>query len=327
MWRGTIGVVLLLFVLPAPGRASFERTFGDAQAGALAGAGVGWLSECARPFGNPAHLGWVRGVPLRATSGCLYGIEALRWQSLWGGRRSKRGALGAGVAQLGSGAYREITVGASLGSRSGDLGYGVTLRALLLGIEGLGSRCGMALDLGMSQRLSERFALGLLASGVNFAGRSDRDPLVRPRLILGAAFRPGGGFVALLDIEQASGAPRRTRVAVEAPLGAAALLRAGRVTEPGEVCLGMGLRRGRRGVDASVRWHPVLGWSYRMSILLGLPEQSSEGARGEEVGEVWRRGGGGENGRLSDAWESPASCPSISGGCPCPVPLDRGGSG
>jgi hypothetical protein len=261
--------VTLIFVVEAA-HAAFERTPGDARSGALAGAGVGWVADTPSPFGNPAQLARLTEFPVCVSRADLYGIQSLGWSAAWGGVRLGRGAVGGGVAQLGGKDYRETTLAASLGFRWGSTAWGGTVRFLNLGITGLPSARSVVLDAGVLESITDRISVGLQLGGVGPGG----DRFGRPRVQLGCGYRGGSGLSVMFDVEQIACRRRRIRVGVETRLAPELVLRAGRVSEPGEISGGVGIRRGSIGVDVSVHWHAVLGFSERVTVKIGRDKGS-----------------------------------------------------
>jgi len=269
--RQAVVFLVSVMITPAAAGAAFERDLGGAASAAMAGTSAGRRPVLGDVLGSPAGFGWARSVPLSATSGCLYGIDDLGWWSVGGGRVLGWGTLGAWASELGRGRYRELHFGISCGIRRSRGGCGARLRVLSLAVEGLGSRTSVVWDLGFLERVTDRWTVGIVVTGLDSGlGGLGRESVPRG-LTLGWSYEAPGDVEACLDLEQGAGRARRTRIAVEVPLGRAAFVRAGRVAEPAEVCLGFGLRRGSLGVDTAVRWHAVLGFSYRTSVLLGIP--------------------------------------------------------
>ncbi|MCK4546944.1 MAG: hypothetical protein KAW17_05815 [Candidatus Eisenbacteria sp.] len=270
MWRGKIIIVMLAALCPSTVTGAFERTPADAEAGALAGAGAGRRVAEGRLFANPAQLAWVQGVPFQVTRGSLYGVRSLGWTAAAGGKCLGSGAVCAGLARFGDDGYREITMGASLGFPCGATGVGAGFRVQLAEVMGLGTMWRTVLDLGMLQPVGDSVCLGLVVAGLGAGGDVPENGFAGPRICLGSSIRAGKGIIALVDVEQGTGEPRRIHFAVESSIGAGAVFRVGRVTEPGEVCGGLGLRKGRMGIDISVQWHAVLGFSNRITVAIGL---------------------------------------------------------
>jgi hypothetical protein len=282
-WRVVL-TVLVIAVSPGRGLAAFERVPADARSGALSEAGVGGVPEQGGGFGNPAQLAWVRSLPLAATNARLYEVDGLGWESLWGGRVVGRVALGVGAARFGTSGYRELTLAASAAKARGSVAYGARIRILALEIEGLASRRSAAVDLGVIARPGSDFTVGVLVSGLGPAG-SGSDPVSASRRVsLGAGFQPRPATAVFLDVEQENRGPRRVRLGVEVRPADVLHLRAGRVTDPGEVSAGIGVDARGVGVDACVQWHPVLGFSYRVTVLLGSGNEGGESAIGDSRG-------------------------------------------
>ncbi len=276
MWRCGVWAIVVLVGVPIPGWATFERIPCDAESGGVADAGTARETQFGRSFGNPAHLARALRCPLRITAARLYGMESLGWRSLWGGRRFGWGTVGAGAAQFGEAGYRELTLSASLGMARGAVAYGIRARGLVLQIGHVGTRAGGVVDLGLLARMNGRFTLGFLVSGLGPVGSGLEDTLPGPRIGLGGSMSGPGGAVAVLDVEQEPGRPRRIRFGVEVPARRGILLRAGRSTEPGELSGGLGVRVHGIGVDVAVHWHSVLGFSERVSVLLRCGASSVE---------------------------------------------------
>ncbi len=214
-------------------------------------------------FWNPASIAWLPGIEATVGYDRPFGMKELQTQAFGVVFRTGVGAAGLSYQSYGYELFKERAIGLTYGCAfSQKLGLGIGVRRMQLDVDGIESLKWFAFDLGVRAFITERVVWAV--SSWNVSGR-DVEVLGQGGM-MGIAFETASNVVLQVDVKKEVGTPTGLSVGVEYGSGRMLTLRSGAGGQPERLSFGIGLQRGRFGLDYATVYHTILGVSHRASL-------------------------------------------------------------
>ena len=212
----------------------------------------------ALPLGRPAGSDAAGPGPETALPG---GSSAAR---AW----ARRGVVAFEAQRFGGALYNETRVGVGYGYRVGQISVGGRVEMLQISIEGLGSRRAALVSLGgQAELVPGRLTLGVYGYNLGQARlASYQDERVPTVLRAGLAYRPTAQVLLAVETEKDVERSANFKGGVEYRPVEALAARVGVATLSEEMSAGVGVRFKDFGLDYTVAFQSVLGFSQHLSI-------------------------------------------------------------
>jgi hypothetical protein len=260
-------LVFPFFFMHASGRPAFDGP----PPGAISAGNGGVRIASPGPeavFSDPCGIGDASSAAFGWSFALPYGIPALAVHAAALVLPTRLGRIGAGWLSTGDAAYRETVAGLAWSdSTRRGLRFGIRVRLLTLAIPRYGSWTGAAADFSIRLRLDTAWSFGGTIDNVNGASPDRRCPAGR-NLTAGLLFEPSPGCRFSAETAEEEGRPQEWRFGAEAAVGSSCVLRGGWTRGPSTVAFGAGLRRRTLGADYACSFHPVLGATHRMDVVV-----------------------------------------------------------
>lgn len=220
-------------------------------------------------FFNPAGIALIEHSSLVFSNTQLYGMKELtsRWAA--GILASPFGKWGLALHRLGDPVYAENTLALGSGFRiRKQHALGLALRLLRLDIAGYGSAQAVLLDAGFQSQITKTVSLG--GSVSNFSGRQiGRRKESLPRIFrVGAGWEPAEGVRCAAEWDKDSIFPGAFKAGMEYKILTVLTLRSGFEHRPSFFTFGFGTSWKNISLDYGSSFHPELGLTHVLSILL-----------------------------------------------------------